>query len=94
MRSLMVERRTAQINQIRGLLLEYGLDIPQGRTVLARRLPEILEEADNGLIARFRAELNAAIHGQFLMSTRRAMRGSCRSWVSPKRKPPGSVNPK
>ena len=31
MRSLMVERRTAQINQIRGLLLEYGLEIPQGR---------------------------------------------------------------
>ena len=58
MRSLTVERRTAQINQIRGLLLEYGLEIPQGRAALARRLPEILEEAENGLSERFRAELN------------------------------------
>jgi len=27
MRSLAVERRTAQINQIRGLLLEYGIAV-------------------------------------------------------------------
>jgi transposase len=59
MRSLTVERRTAQINQIRGLLLEYGLAIPQGRAAGARRLPEILEDAENGLSERFRAELNA-----------------------------------
>jgi transposase len=58
MRSLTVERRTGQINQIRGLLLEYGLEIPQGRAALARRLPEILEDAENGLSARFRAELS------------------------------------
>jgi transposase len=57
MRSLVVDRRTAQINQIRGLLLEYGIEVAQGRPVLQRRLPEILEEADNGLSARFRAEL-------------------------------------
>jgi transposase len=59
MRSLTVERRTAQINQIRGLLLEDGLEIPQGRAAVARRLPEILEDAENGLSERFRAELNA-----------------------------------
>ena len=58
MRSLVVERRTAQVNQVRGLLLEYGIDIPQGRAVLMRRLPEILEDAENGLSERFRAELN------------------------------------
>lgn len=58
MRSLTVERRTAQINQIRGLLLEYGVAIPQGRAALMRCLPEILEDADNGLSVRFRAELN------------------------------------
>ena len=34
MRSLAVERRTAQINQIRGLLLEYGIEIPAGRSNL------------------------------------------------------------
>ena len=45
-------------NQIRGLLLEYGIEVAQGRAALQRRLPEILEDADNGLSARFRAELS------------------------------------
>jgi transposase len=57
MRSLVVDRRTAQVNQIRGLLLEYGIEVAQGRAALTRRLPEVLEDADNGLSARFRAEL-------------------------------------
>jgi transposase len=58
MRSLAVQQRTAQINQIRGLLLEYGLEVAQGRAAIQRRLPEILEDADNGLSPRFRAELH------------------------------------
>ncbi len=58
MRSLAVQQRPAQINQIRGLLLEYGIEIAQGRPAIHRRLPEILEDADNGLSARFRAELS------------------------------------
>ena len=61
MRSLSVERRTAQVNQVRGLLLEYGIEIPQGRAALMRRLPEILEDGENGLSERFRAELNGLL---------------------------------
>ncbi len=57
MRSLAVERRTAQINQIRGLLLEYGIEIAQGRAAVGQRLPDILADADDGLSDRFRAEL-------------------------------------
>ena len=57
MRSLAVGQRTALINQTRGLLLEYGIEIAQGRAALQRRLPEILEDAENGLSGRFRAEL-------------------------------------
>ena len=57
MRSLVVERRTAQVNQIRGLLLEYGIEVPPGRAAVGQRLPDILEEADNGLSDCFRAEL-------------------------------------
>lgn len=57
MRSLVVERRTAQVNQIRGFLLEYGMEIPQGRAAVSQRLPEILEDPENGLSERFRAEL-------------------------------------
>ena len=58
MRSLAVEQRTAQVNQIRGLLLEYGIEIAKGRAAVRGRLAEILEDADNGLSALFRAELH------------------------------------
>lgn len=57
MRSLSVERRTAQINPVRGLLLEYGIAIPNGRAAVMRRVPEMREDAENGLSERFRAEL-------------------------------------
>ena len=57
MRSLVVGQRTALINQMRGLLLEFGLEVAQGRAALQRRLPEILEDAENGLSEPFRAEL-------------------------------------
>ena len=57
MRSLTVSRRTAQVNQIRGLLLEYGIEIPAGRVNVNKQLPEILEDGANGLSDLFREEL-------------------------------------
>ena len=44
-----VKARTAQANQIRGLLAEYGIAIPQGISHLATSLPDILEDGENGL---------------------------------------------
>jgi len=44
-----VKARTAQANQLRGLLAEFGLIIPQGLAALRQRLPEIIEDAENGL---------------------------------------------
>lgn len=41
--------RTALGNQIRGLLAEYGLIIHQGISAVRKSLPDILEDADNGL---------------------------------------------
>lgn len=41
-RELMLKQRTAQVNQIRGLLLEYGIVIPQGIRKI-KNLIEILE---------------------------------------------------
>lgn len=38
-------------------MLEYGIEIPVGRAAVNRHLPEILEDGENGLSARFRAEL-------------------------------------
>ena len=53
-RSLAVSHRTAQANQIRGLLAEYGIVMPQGMASLRGRLPEILADADNDLTPMFR----------------------------------------
>lgn len=49
-----VKTRTAQANQIRGLLLEFGITIPQGIAHVATRLPEILEDGENELPGRLR----------------------------------------
>ena len=44
-----VTARTAQANQIRGLLAEFGIVLPKGIHCVAKKLPEILEDAENGL---------------------------------------------
>jgi transposase len=44
-----VKARTAQANQIRGLLSEFGIAIPQGIRSIKTRIPEILEDGENGL---------------------------------------------
>jgi transposase len=49
-----VKARTAQANQMRGLLMEYGITIPQGIKNISKRMPEILEDAENELPGLFR----------------------------------------
>jgi len=49
-----VKARTAQANQIRGLLGEFGLVIPKGIYNVAKRVPELLEDASNELPVPFR----------------------------------------
>jgi transposase len=49
-----VKARTAQANQIRGLLGEFGLIIPQGIINVTKRVPDLLEDATNELPAAFR----------------------------------------
>lgn len=44
-----VKARTAQANQIRGLLSEFGIVISQGIHSIVKRIPEILEDGENGL---------------------------------------------
>ncbi|MBG22470.1 MAG: IS110 family transposase [Idiomarinaceae bacterium] len=50
---------TRLTNQIRGLLNEYGIVIPQGIEHLRRRIPLILEDADNELSQLMRSELHS-----------------------------------
>jgi transposase len=52
-----VVRRTAVINQMRGLLLERGITIRKGRQHLEASLPGILEDADNQLSGALRVLL-------------------------------------
>jgi len=49
-----VKARTAQANQIRGLLAEYGIAIAQGIGHIPKRVPEILEDGENDLPGSFR----------------------------------------
>jgi transposase len=50
----MIKARTAQANQIRGLLVEFGLVVPQGITHLYQRVPLLLEQAKEELPGLFR----------------------------------------
>jgi len=49
-----VKARTAQANQIRGLLGEFGLIVPQGIGYISTRVPELIEDASNELPGSFR----------------------------------------
>jgi transposase len=52
-----VGRRTAVINQIRGLLLERGITIRKGRRYIEESLPGIMEDAGNKLSGALRVLL-------------------------------------
>ncbi len=45
----LVKARTAQANQIRGPLSEFGIVMPQGIRSVSKRAPDTLEDAENGL---------------------------------------------
>ena len=57
--------RTALVNQIRGLLAEYGIVIPKGVAKVRHRLPVLLAESESGLTATARewlATLQTELH--------------------------------
>lgn len=49
-----VRARTAQANQIRGLLAEFGFVVPQGIGYVTKRVPELIEDATHELPGSFR----------------------------------------
>lgn len=49
MRRLLVTERTRFVNQIRGLISEYGIIMPKGKASFTKAIPEILEDNDNQL---------------------------------------------
>lgn len=53
-RARLIKARTALGNEIRGLLAEFGIVLPVSLGRLRRAIPELLEDADNGLPDAFR----------------------------------------
>lgn len=61
-RSRLVGARTQVANQVRGLLMEYGIVLPQHIGQLRRGLPEVLDDESNELTALSR-RLIASLYG-------------------------------
>lgn len=53
-RQSFVQARTAQANQIRGLLSEFGLVMPKGIWNLPKQVPALLDDPEHGLPGAFR----------------------------------------
>ncbi|WP_240697802.1 IS110 family transposase [Vibrio kanaloae] len=49
MRRLLVTERTRIVNQVRGLISEYGIIMPKGAAAFRKAIPEILENDENKL---------------------------------------------
>jgi transposase len=60
----MIRQRTALINQLRGFLNEYGIVVAQGKEKLLAAMPDLLEDAENGLTPSSRA-LFQTLHEQW-----------------------------
>lgn len=54
-RERLVHERTSLMNQLRGLLQEYGIVVAQGKENLRNQLPDLLEDTENGLSNAARA---------------------------------------
>lgn len=57
-RQRLIVERTALVNQMRALLLERGIVVPVGRVIFAKRISEIMEDAEKGLSVRLRELLH------------------------------------
>lgn len=57
-RQLLIQECTALANHLRGLLMEFGVVIPQGFASLLRAVPEVLEDGENELPDLYRPTLH------------------------------------
>ena len=69
-RSRLVKNRTQLTNQIRGLLLEYGIAINKSHSTLNKNLPEILADMENDLTEITRG-LIQDLYDEFLYFTKK-----------------------
>lgn len=57
-RELLIQQSTALSNHLRGLLMEFGVVIPQGFASLMKAVPEVLEDGENELPDMYRPTLH------------------------------------
>jgi transposase len=76
-----VAARTAQANQIRGLLAEFGIVFAKGIGCVTRKMPEVLEDAENGLPGTSR-ELFSRLFSHFRELDRQVkeLEGQIQAW--------------
>ncbi|QFU20457.1 IS110 family transposase [Shewanella eurypsychrophilus] len=55
MRERLNKQSTALVNQVRGMLAEYGIVIAKGKASFRSKLPDLLENADNALTVKGRS---------------------------------------
>lgn len=77
----LVKARTAQANQIRGLLGEFGVVIPQGISYVTERLPSLMEESVDRLPEAFRLLIHRLLdHLRGLHDQLAAIEEQIRDW--------------
>jgi transposase len=64
-RELLIQECTALSNHLRGILLEFGVTIPQGFASLLKALPEVLEDGENEISDLYRPTLHR-LHNRML----------------------------
>jgi len=90
-RSRLVARRTATINQIRALLIEQGITVREGQHRLQSSFEAILENRRDEISPRMRSILMASMAtGSGLMSGSRQSRQRLRRSAGPKKTVPTS----
>ncbi|BBE09385.1 Transposase IS116/IS110/IS902 family protein [Mycoavidus cysteinexigens] len=76
-----VKARTAQANQIRGLLGEFGMILPQSIGYIKTRVPELIEDASNELPGAFRLLVQRLLdHFKELDRQVSELEGQIQSW--------------
>lgn len=82
-RQSFVAARTAQANQIRGLLSEFGIVVPQGISKIAQCVPDLIEDATLDLPGQFRTLIDGLLeHLKELDRQVTELEGKIKAWHS------------
>ena len=67
-REQLIKVRTMQVNQIRGLLYEFGADLPQGRQKGLKEVPDALADLEESLSPMFLDTVRQQLSTHYILS--------------------------